>query len=349
LPAAQAFVLVDTATGRILNASNDRLPLSPASLSKMLTALVATDYLAAGTPIPVSPRAENVEPDKLGMKAGEVWPLDQVIQALLVISANDAAYALAEKIGGTAENFDPVLADAATQIGMADHPVFHDPSGLDDSHGIDGGNLVSARDLAIAGRDLLSVPSLAQVVAEPALRFIGPNRTVYDLASHNRAFLRSYPGADGVKTGYTDKAGICIAAAATRDGRTMLAVVLHGVDPDRTAAMLLDQGFATPAALEPTADALPDVRLPEPAPPPTPATTEVPVPGPVRAPAAGVATARHVAADRGLLAQLSPGESDSPGSLWPAPVAAVALAIVAALTFRRVRAGRHTPAHGRRR
>jgi D-alanyl-D-alanine carboxypeptidase len=340
-------VLVDTATGRVLNASNDRQPLSPASLSKMLTALVATDYLAPGTPIPISVRAQDVEPDKLGMKAGEVWPLDQVIQASMVISANDAAYALAERIGGTAENFDPVLADAGSQIGMADHPVFHDPSGLDDSHGIDGGNLVSARDLAIAGRDLLSVPSLAQIVAEPALRFTGPNRTVYDLASHNRAFLSTYPGADGVKTGYTDKAGVCITAAATRNGRTMLAVVLHGVDPDRTAAMLLDQGFATPAALEPSADALPRVRLPEPAPPPSPTTTEVPAPAP--GPAAAAATAHHVAADSGLLAQLSPGGSNSLSSLWPAPVAAVSLGIVAALTFRRVRSHRRPPAHGRRR
>ena len=343
-------MLVDTATGRILDASDDRQPLSPASLTKMLTALVAADYLPPGTPIPVSVRAENVEPDKIGMKAGEVWPLDEVIQALLIISANDAAYALAEKIGGTAENFDPVLQDAAAQIGMEDGPVFHDPSGLDDSHGIDAGNLVSARDLAIAGRDLLSVPRLAQIVATPAVRYTGPNGTVYDLASHNRAFLSTYPGAIGVKTGYTDKAGVCLTAAATRGGRTMLAVVLHGVNPDQTASMLLDQGFATPVAAEPKADALPGVRLPEPFPAPGPTTAAVAPPG---APASGQAgaVAHHVAAastNSGLLASLRPGGNNL-DPMWAAPVAAVVLGIVALFTLRRVRA-RHRPlAHGRRR
>jgi D-alanyl-D-alanine carboxypeptidase (penicillin-binding protein 5/6) len=346
MPAAQAYVLVDTVTGRIIDSSNDHLPLSPASLTKMLTALVATDYLPPGTPIPVSVRAENVEPDKIGMKAGEVWPLDEVIQALLIISANDAAYALAEKIGGTAENFDPVLQDAAAQIGMEDNPVFHDPSGLDDSHGIDDGNLVSARDLAIAGRDLLSVPRLAQIVASPAVRYTGPNGTVYDLASHNRAFLRSYPGAVGVKTGYTDKAGVCLAAAATRDGRTMLAVVLHGVNPDQTASMLLDQGFATPVAAEPKADALPRVRLPEATPAPSPASAAV-APAGVPAPA----VAHHVAAastSGGLLAGLRPGAGGL-DPMWSAPVAAVILGIVALFTIRRLRT-RHRPlTHGRRR
>ncbi|MGI8752063.1 MAG: hypothetical protein ACR2MN_07085 [Acidimicrobiales bacterium] len=349
-PVAQAYVLVDTTTGRILDASNDHQLLSPASLTKMLTALVATEYLAPATPIPISARAENVEPDKIGMKAGEVWPLDQVIQALLIISANDAAYALAEKIGGTAENFDPVLQDAAAQIGMQDGPVFHDPSGLDDSHGIDGGNLVSARDLAIVGRDLLSVPRLAQIVAAPALRYTGPNATVYNLASHNRAFLSTYAGAVGVKTGFTDKAGVCLTAAATRNGRTMLAVVLHGVNPDETAKMLLDLGFATPPGAEPTADALPSVHLPELAPPSSPATTVVPVP----APGPASAMAHHVAAAStpgGLLAGLSSGGGDSLGSLWPAAVSAAILGIVALITIRRVRvrARRRPLAHGRRR
>lgn len=349
MPAAQAFVLVDTATGRILDASNDRQPLSPASLTKMLTALVATNYLPESAPIPISARAENVEPDKIGMKAGQVWSLDQVIQALLIISANDAAYALAEKIGGSAEFFDPVLTDAAAQIGMQDGPVFHDPSGLDDSHGIDGGNLISARDLAIAGRDLLSVPRLAQIVALPAVRYVGPNGTAYDLASHNRAFLRTYAGAVGVKTGFTDKAGVCLTAAATRNGRTMMAVVLHGVNPDQTAKMLLDQGFATPQGAEPTADALPSVRLPEVAPPPSPTTTAV-VPAPAPGPSSAVA--HHLAAASthgGLLANLSPGAGGSLASLWPAPVAAVILGIVALLTIRRLRTRRRPLAHSRRR
>ncbi|MDQ6782905.1 MAG: hypothetical protein M3063_05570 [Actinomycetota bacterium] len=348
MPAAQAYVLVDTTTGRILNASNDHVPLSPASLTKMLTALVATTYLPAATPIPISARAENVEPDKIGVKAGEQWPVDEVIQALLIISANDAAYALAERTAGTAENFDPVLQNAANQIGMVDNPVFNDPSGLDDTHGINGGNLVSARDLAISGRDLLSVPRLAQIVSAPALRFTGPNGTVYNLGSHNRTFLSTYPGGIGVKTGFTDKAGVCLAAAATRNGRTMLAVVLHGANADQSAKMLIDQGFSIPEATEPAADALPPVSLPEPEPAPRPTTT---APAPVPASGPAVPAVHHVAAastNGGLLAGLNPG-GDSVGSLWPAPVAAVILGLVTLLTARHLRARRRPLAHGRRR
>jgi D-alanyl-D-alanine carboxypeptidase len=93
-------------------------------------------------------------------------------------------------------------------------------------------------------------------------RFTGPDRIVYELASHNGAFLNSYRGAVGIKTGYTGPAGVCVAEEAVRGGRAMLAVVMNGVSPDQTAAMLLDKGFATPATAESRRPQLPAVREP---------------------------------------------------------------------------------------
>lgn len=234
----------------------------------MLTAVVAADWLPPDSQVPVSARAENVSPDKLGMKAGQVWPFDITMHALLISSSNDAAYALAELVSGSIENFGNTMEHAAQQMGMKDHPVLHDPAGLDGTEGVAGGNLMSAWDLAIAARDLMANQYLAGIVAEKSFRFTGPDGIVYEIASHNRAFLNSYAGAVGVKTGYTVPAGVCIAAEAVRDNRHMLAVVMNGEFPDKTAEMLLDQGFATAPDAEPSQDpVLPTVMEPHPASP----------------------------------------------------------------------------------
>ena len=267
-PPARAELLADLDTGRVLVAQNAHTPLPPASLTKLLTALVAADWLPPDSQVPVSARTENVSPDKLGMKAGQVWPFDITMHALLISSSNDAAYALAELVSGSIENFGNTMEYAAQQMGMKDHPVLHDPAGLDGSEGVAGGNLVSAWDLAIAARDLMANQYLAGIVAEKSFRFTGPDGIVYEIASHNRAFLNSYAGAVGVKTGYTVPAGVCIAAEAVRGNRHMLAVVMNGEFPDKTAEMLLDQGFATASDAEPAQDPmLPPVMEPHPASP----------------------------------------------------------------------------------
>jgi hypothetical protein len=147
---------------------------------------------------------------------------------------------------------------------MSDDPVFHDPAGLDGSEGIGGGNYVSARDLAIAGRDLLRVPVLANIVKELSYHFVDPTGQAHWLSSANYTFLYDQPGAIGVKTGFTDAAGYCVMGAATRHGRTMLAVVMDGYSPNQTAMDLVDAGFATPVADEPATDRLPPPALPEP-------------------------------------------------------------------------------------
>jgi len=271
LPEAKSYVLVDVGTGNVLAGYNERLRLPPASLTKVLTALIAVTYLPPGATVTATKTSEAVYPNRVGMEVGKPWPLGEVLHALLIMSANDAAYAIAGRISGKVSAFGEVMERAAAQIGMSDHPVLHDPAGLDGTEGVDGGNLVSARDLAIAGRDLLFVPELARIVDKDSYYFVDPNGEGHWLASTNNAFLVSYPGAIGIKTGFTDAAGTCVMAAARRDGRTMMAVVMNGYNPTQSAIDLLDQGFATPVGSEPTADHLPPVALPHPAPPPRPA------------------------------------------------------------------------------
>lgn len=270
-PPAKAELLVDVDTGRALYAQNVHAPLPPGSLTKVLTAMIAADWLPSGTTIPVHPDDAAVYPDRVGMKPGQVWPYDVTMHALLVDSANDAAYALADKVGGSLPAFARIMQEAAGQIGMSDHPFLADPAGLDGSEGFDHGNLISAWDLAIAARDMMANPYLAAIAGTKKYVFTGPDRIVYSILNHNLAFLDSYPGAIGVKTGYTDAAGVCLIAEAERGGRKMMAVVLAGANPDATAAALLNAGFATPVTVEgvngPT---LPPVHQPGPLEPPQP-------------------------------------------------------------------------------
>jgi D-alanyl-D-alanine carboxypeptidase len=232
----------------------------------------------------------------------------------LLASANDAAIALAERAGGTVEGFQSMFAATAASLGLADQPILKDPAGLDGPSGVDGGNLISARDLAIAARALLAQPFLAQIVATPVYYFPGPDNVQHRLTNHNKLFLTTYAGAIGVKTGFTDRAGACLIAAARRNGRTMLAVVLHGSNPTQTAEALLDKGFATPVEAEPTVDRLPAVTSG--APKPTPSTTTGP----------SLATSGVVGAP-----SLHKASSDILGptpSSWPVRIAVIILAVV---------------------
>ena len=179
---------MDADTGNVVDAGNDRTPLPPASLTKVITALTAST-LAPDTPITVSARAAAAPADKLLLKPGQVWTADELLHGLLISSANDAAISLAEQVGGSLEGFQPIFARTALGLGMADHPVLMDPAGLDGPDGVDGGNLVSARDLAMAGRALLAVPSLAAIVATPVYYFDGPDNVHHRLTNHNKLFL----------------------------------------------------------------------------------------------------------------------------------------------------------------
>ncbi|HWG73228.1 MAG TPA: hypothetical protein VG184_04135 [Acidimicrobiales bacterium] len=321
-PPAAAWVVVDVGTGHVLAAYRDHQLLPPASLTKVLTALVATRWLPAGDSIPVTPAAATVYPDRVGMKAGQVWPLDLAIHSLLIFSANDAAYAIAQRVSGSLASFGGAMDTAAGELGMVDHPVLHDPAGLDGTEGVDGGNLMSARDLAIAGRALLAEPYLAQMVALHHFPFKGPDGIGYDIETKNLAFMLSEPGAIGIKTGFTDRAGSCLMGAATQGGRTLMAVVLNGPNATLSARDLLAQGFAIPAAAEPTADSLPAVVIPHPLPHRAPART-----APESGDGQGALAAASVPARAPATPPLPPSPAGGLPPVWSATAAGAALGV----------------------
>jgi D-alanyl-D-alanine carboxypeptidase len=242
-PPPKAYIVVDQATGEVMAASNHRAPLPPASLTKIITALVAVAALKPTDRVPISERAAGMPAHKLNMKAGEVWPVGNVLSSLLASSANDAAAALAERVSGSLENFNTALDKLARHLQMADAPTLQDAAGLDDSFSVRGGNLISARDLAIAARALLSEPRLAGIVARPITEFVGPDGVHHRLINHNKMLTR-YAGAIGMKTGFTKRAGRGLIAAATRNGRTEIVVVLNVADTYGWAGQLLDAAFA---------------------------------------------------------------------------------------------------------
>ncbi|HEY2427952.1 MAG TPA: hypothetical protein VGI06_03400 [Acidimicrobiales bacterium] len=263
VPAAspRAWILVDAGTGAVLDAGNDRQALPPASLTKLLTALIATSALRPTDTMNVSLRAAGEPASKINMKPGQVWTFEDALYSMLLSSANDAAVAVAERTAGSLEAFAAAMQVAAAQLGLQDHPLLQDPTGLDNSFSVNGGNLLSARDIAIVARAVLAQPLLAQVVSTPVYRFVGPDGVQHRLGNHNQ-LLKSYPGAIGMKTGYTAKSGEDLIAAARRGNRTLIAVVLGAPSVWRDSGRLLDEGFALPPGTAGTGDRLPPVHLP---------------------------------------------------------------------------------------
>lgn len=232
---ARAFVVQNAATGEVLAASHSRQRLPIASITKLMTAIVALDHAKPGDPIVVSRAAANVVGSQAGLYEGQTFTVRELIGAALVPSANDAADALADGISnGRRALFVRWMNARARALGMTD-THFVRPEGLDAT-----GHLSSARDVAILAREAMRQPLLRRIVRLPAIE-IGGRR----LLSRND-LLRTFPGILGIKTGTTDRAGWSQVAAARRDAVTVYAVVLGSANRgarNRDAATLLDWGL----------------------------------------------------------------------------------------------------------
>jgi D-alanyl-D-alanine carboxypeptidase (penicillin-binding protein 5/6) len=285
-PLPKAWLAFDADTGAVLAANNAHERRPVASTAKILTALIVVEHLRLDDDVTVTARAAAMPARRIGLGTGQRWLAYDLLASMLLVSANDAAVALADRIAPDAAAFAALMAQTGRRLGMADDPVLNDPAGLDDGFSYAGGNRISAWDLAVATRALLARADLRAIVATPEYRFTGGDGRPHRLRNHNR-LLGTYPGAVGVKTGYTKRAGRCLVAAATRGGRTMVAVVLDAPDPYGAATALLDAAFATdPQALSGRP------RLPA-----VPASATAPAPAATGAPAPPVRTVAHAAAD----------------------------------------------------
>jgi serine-type D-Ala-D-Ala carboxypeptidase (penicillin-binding protein 5/6) len=229
-----------------------------------MTALTGVEHLCPGASVTANARDASVEAMRIGLPVAKPWPADHIMAALMMVSANDAAYAMAETVSGSLDGFATDLAKTAHQLGLRDSTL-GDPAGLDDETSYKGGPFMSAYDLAIATRNALTVPEIAKWAALHEYSFVDPSGVQHHLINHNKMLPGGgydYPGAIGFKTGFTNRSQHSLIAAATRNGRTLIVVILGAPDAGyQEAASLLDAGFATAPDAPGTGETLPAVAV----------------------------------------------------------------------------------------
>jgi D-alanyl-D-alanine carboxypeptidase len=235
-----AAIVVDAKNGEVLYAKRADSPRYPASITKVMTLYLTFEALSSGKlklddRVVFSPRAAAQAPTKLGVPAGGSITVSEAMQAMVTKSANDAAVAMAEKLGGTESRFAAMMTLRAQELGMGEtHYV--NASGLPDSR-----QLSSARDIALLSRAVMrDYPQYYKLFSQQSFDWHGQK-----IMNHNRLMLRM-PGVDGLKTGFTNASGFNLATSAVRDGRRLIVVVLGGPTTaarDDNAEQLLLTGF----------------------------------------------------------------------------------------------------------
>ncbi|HEY5640109.1 MAG TPA: D-alanyl-D-alanine carboxypeptidase family protein [Dehalococcoidia bacterium] len=233
-----AAAVIEAHCGATLYALNEEYRLAPASLVKMMTAIVALERTEADEIVEIDFDVAGLslaaDATAMGLRPGDRLPLVDLIYGLLLRSAHDAAIVIAEHVAGDEAAFVSLMNEKAAELGLAD-TRFANVSGLDHPD-----QWMSARDAAILGEELLGVPLLAEVVAT---REYQPAWTRGPIENLN-LLLNHFSGSVGVKTGFTEDAGQTIVAAADRDDRLLITSVLHSEDLYVDAAALLDWAFA---------------------------------------------------------------------------------------------------------
>jgi D-alanyl-D-alanine carboxypeptidase len=238
---AEALLLIEAGSGRVLHAENATYPWYPASVTKLMTAYVTLRAvkdrrLTLDTPLKVSAYAAAQRPSKMGFKPGTLVTVDNALKMLMVKSANDVAVVLAEGVSGSVEKFSDEMNRHAKQLGMT-QSNFVNPNGLPAED-----QITSARDMAILARATIrDMPEYDYYWHVPAIRF---GKKV--MRNYNTLIGR-YEGADGIKTGFICASGFNLVASATRNGKRLIAVVFGAPSSSvraYKAAQLLERGFS---------------------------------------------------------------------------------------------------------
>ena len=238
---ATPYLVVDAESGQALIENQSTTPWFPASVTKLMTTYVALSAVRDGkltmdTPLTMSLRASRMAPSKMGFRPGTEVTLDNALKMLMVKSPNDIAVMVAEGISGSVEAFADEMNAAGQRLGLKESH-FVNPNGLHDPN-----HYSSARDMAIIGRALFKeFPDHADLFD------IGAIQLGNQIIPNHNGLLGRYPGADGMKTGFTCPAGLNVVASATRNGRRLIVVVMGSPSPRQRnlmASELFDRGFA---------------------------------------------------------------------------------------------------------
>ncbi|MFH1480181.1 MAG: D-alanyl-D-alanine carboxypeptidase family protein [Pseudomonadota bacterium] len=221
----KAYMILESSTGKILEGENIHLRWPPASITKLMLSYIVMEKLQKGDlhltdPIIVSREASKMGGSQVFLKEGEVFTLEELMKAIMVASANDGAYAVAEYAAGSKDSFVDLMNERARALNMLD-TQFHTVNGLPPSKGGQA-DISSCYDLGILGRELLKYPRLLDWTSIQIDSFRNGSLA---MKNHNR-LLWSIPTADGLKTGYYRKAGYNVVATAQKDGLRLIVVVM---------------------------------------------------------------------------------------------------------------------------
>ena len=252
-----AAYMIETSSKRVLLAENADTPLPTASMAKMMTCLIAMEEIRDGrlrldTQVRISPFVSHMGGSRIYAKDGQIFPLQTLLAATMVQSANDAATAIAEQIAGSEENFAEIMNQRAKELGMT-HTQFYDPHGLPNSKDPKAIDTASAHDLAILGMALMKYPLMREYAKTATMPFANGTFTS-GLTNPNHLInpgKRDYfPYATGIKTGYSAPAGYCVTASAQKGDMELVCVVMGArtsSGPQSSfgiASRLMSQAFA---------------------------------------------------------------------------------------------------------
>lgn len=242
----KATILIDAESGEVLDSYNEHKALPPASMVKMMTELIILELVKSGELnnsdlITVSAKASKMGGSQVYLKHNEVFPLIELLKALSIQSANDAAVALAEYTSGSTIAFVELMNQRARELGMND-TVFHSVHGLPPGSG-QKSDLSSPYDMALLGRELSKYPE----ALEWAVSNNVPFRDGKFILTNPNPLVGKFRGLEGIKTGYTSRAGFCLTAAATQKGLRLISCVM-GATTNKArgeeTTRLLSRGFA---------------------------------------------------------------------------------------------------------
>ncbi len=239
----EAAILVDAESGQVLYEKNADQTLPPASITKIMTLLLAMEQVEKNTislddEVMISQLAESMGGSQIYLAANTRVKLSALLEAITIASANDASVAVSEAIAGSYNNFIDLMNKKAEELGM-DNTNFVNSSGLPSKN-----HYSSARDIAVMSRELVKYPKILEWASIWVDYLQLPDRKAM-LVNTNK-LIRDYPGMDGIKTGHTDEAGFCLAATAQRDNMRLISVIMRASsekEREELTSRLLDYGF----------------------------------------------------------------------------------------------------------
>lgn len=237
LIAGESGIIIDADTGKIIYGKNINQKMPIASLVKIMTALVTIEHKNLSDYATVDSKADSVGENEMGISEGEAYTTEELLYGLLLNSGNDAAYCLAENVAGSEEEFVRWMNRKAGELGLKD-TMFYDPSGLDDR------SYSTVSDLAVLTSYALKYQPFRDIVrtVEKELPYSDKHKYLYLYNQTN--LLTTYPGVMGVKTGYTEEAGLCLSTYAENSGKKLIGVVLDSIDRKGDMILMLDRGFS---------------------------------------------------------------------------------------------------------